>query len=100
MLQSYFLTYSGAEVDQEGLNERTPLHEAAEAGDKNYVELLLGIGANTVQRDSDDYTPYDFASTKNYTKVQLSSRHLYIVMISTICMQCLLLILILGSYRL
>ena len=61
--------YSDAEVDQEGPNERAPLHEAAEAGYKNIVELLLHKGADTVRRDSNDCTPYDLASKKNHTKV-------------------------------
>ncbi len=61
--------YSGAELNQEGENERTPLHEAAEAGHTNIVKWLIKKGADTVARDNNDLTPYDLAFQKGWKQV-------------------------------
>ena len=63
---------SGAEVDHEGQNKRTPLHEASDAGHPTITELLIKQGANPIPRDDSDSTPYDLAFHKGHTKVCLS----------------------------
>ena len=63
---------SGAEVDHEGQNKRTPLHEASDAGHPTITELLIKQGADPIPRDDSDSTPYDLAFHKGHTKVCLS----------------------------
>ena len=61
---------SGARVDDEGVGQRTCLHEVAELGDVDIVELLLkGAGADPIPRDVNDLTPYDMAYNKNNREV-------------------------------
>ena len=69
----YFSCFSsGAHVDDEGVSQRTCLHEAAELGDVELVELLLkGGGADPICRDSNDLTPYDLAYNKKNREVRL-----------------------------
>lgn len=65
-----FFFSSGARVDDEGVSQRTSLHEAAELGDVDLVELLLkGGGADPIPRDVNDLTPYDMAYNKNHKEV-------------------------------
>lgn len=63
---------SGANVDDEGMSQRTCLHEAAELGDVELVELLLkGGGADPIVRDTNDLTPYDLAYNKKRKEVHV-----------------------------
>ena len=63
--------YSGADANAKGIDDRTPLHEAAEAGDLHTVELLLKEleKAETVERTRIDATPYDLAYKKGHSEV-------------------------------
>ena len=63
---------SGAEVNHEGQNKRTPLHEASDAGHPTITEVLIKQGADPIPRDDNDSTPYDLAFHKGHTKVCLS----------------------------
>ena len=66
---------SGADVDHEGGNGRTPLHEASEAGYNGITELLVGEGrADPIPRDNDDATPYDLAFNNGYKEVCVCAR--------------------------
>ena len=63
-------THSGAEVDQEGADRRTSLHEASEAGHSNVTQLLIEEGgADPIARDDNDSTPYDLAFMKGHKEV-------------------------------
>ena len=63
---------SGAEVDQEGPESRTALHEASSRGHKAVVELLLQYSSDaTTARDT---TPYDLAQRKGHHEV---AKYLY-----------------------
>ena len=61
--------YRQALIDEDGAEDRTPLHEAAHAGHQDVVELLIRKGANGSLRDSSNATPYDLAYTKGHKKV-------------------------------
>ena len=60
----------GAEVDQAGENERTPLHEATETGHTTVVKWLIEKGADTLTRDNEDNTPYDLAFKQDNKEVR------------------------------
>lgn len=61
---------SGAQVDDEGVNQWTSLHEVAESGDVELMELLLKEGgADPISRDANNLTPYDIAYNKNNREV-------------------------------
>ena len=70
MLHCIFLNhYRGAEVDQEGPNQRTALHEAAHSGHVRVAEILVNNGADPVARDDGDSTPYDLAFQNGHKEV-------------------------------
>lgn len=46
------MTFRGAEVNWEGPEDKTPLHIAAEEGDRTATKLLLRYGANVRAKDS------------------------------------------------
>ena len=74
-----FFFSSGAHVDDEGVSQRTCLHEAAELGDVELVELLLkGGGADPICRDSNDLTPYDLAYKKKNREVCMHVLYVWI----------------------
>ena len=52
---------SGAQVDLEGANGRTPLHEAANAGHCEVIKVLMSNQADPMLRDSSNDMPYDLA---------------------------------------
>jgi uncharacterized protein len=58
----------GADVHQRGLNDYTPLHWAAGAGDLTLIELLLSRGADPfAQTNIDDYeTPLELAEGRGH----------------------------------
>ncbi len=63
-------SHSGADVEEESLDGRTPLHEASVAGHVSIAELLVREGgANPVPRDENDATPYDLAFSNGHKQV-------------------------------
>ena len=59
----------GAEVDQEGPDQRTALHEAACSGHVRVAEILVNNGADPVARDDSDCTPHDLAFQNDHKEV-------------------------------
>lgn len=55
------LSISDAAVNAPDLNERTPLHGAAESGSGNVARLLIDSGASKNARDTEGATPADAA---------------------------------------
>lgn len=62
----------GAEVDVEGEDDRTPLHDAADIGHKALVELLIRGGASLLRRDKHNNTPYGLAYERGHKEVSLT----------------------------
>ena len=64
---------SGANVDEENGVGRTPLHECAEEGQAEILDLLLKMGrAGPAFRDQNDFSPYDIAFSKRNSEVSVS----------------------------
>ena len=65
------LLASGADVNQRGLNDYTPLHWAAGQGDVRMVKTLLAYGADTEARTRiDDFeSPLEIAENAGHTEV-------------------------------
>ena len=61
----------GADVDQRGLDDFTPLHLAAAQGDLGAIDILLAHGAdpNTATRIDDYETPLEVAAAAGHTAV-------------------------------
>jgi ankyrin repeat protein len=61
----------GASPDQRGINDYTPLHEAAAQGDLRAVDLLLahGAGPDAVTRVDDPVTPWEIAAALGHRLV-------------------------------
>jgi ankyrin repeat protein len=61
----------GARVDQRGINDYTPLHQAASQGDLRLVDVLLahGADANDVTRIDDVETPLEVAARAGHGAV-------------------------------
>jgi ankyrin repeat protein len=61
---------SGANVQQRGVNDYTPLHYAAARNDVKLIQLLLSRGADPNARTGiDDYTtPFEEAENRNLTE--------------------------------
>jgi len=62
---------SGAQVDHEGRNKRTSLHEASDAGHSTIAEVLIKEGADPIPHDGTNSTPYDLAFHKGHKKVNV-----------------------------
>lgn len=62
---------AGADPDQRGINDHTPLHIAAGRGDRRALELLLEAGADPGLRTRiDEYeTPRDIARTRGHDHI-------------------------------
>ncbi len=56
-------------MDEEGADDRTPLHNAADAGHKAITELLVNKGASVSRRDKNNDTPYDIAYERGHKEV-------------------------------
>ena len=54
-----------------GADDRTPLHDAADAGYKPVVKLLINEGANLSKRDSNNASPYILAYEKKHKEVKI-----------------------------
>lgn len=55
------LLEAGADPNKADLNKICPLHTAAEYGNRNVIEMLLGCGASLDALDHEGKTPYDWA---------------------------------------
>ena len=60
---------SGAKVNVEAANGRTPLHEASIVGDSEMVELLIHKGADVLSRDNGGFTSYELAFRRGHKDV-------------------------------
>ena len=60
---------SGAKVNTEAANGRTPLHEASIVGDSEMVELLIHKGADVLSRDNGGFTSYELAFRRGHKDV-------------------------------
>ena len=63
------LPFSGAQVDFEGTNMSTPLHEAAEAGQIDCVRLLLQRKADPMRKNKQHQTAYELAFNNRHHTV-------------------------------
>ncbi len=59
----------GVPVDACGMNNKTPLHVAAEKGYREVVELLIHAGADSKAVDLDKWTPLHFAAAYGHKEV-------------------------------
>ena len=62
-------THRGADVRPFSSDGRTALHEAAQGGHHQVVELLVRKGADVMAMDDSDSTPYDMAFRNNHVQV-------------------------------
>lgn len=65
----HLVVHSGAKVNEEAANGRTPLHEASVVGDSEMVELLIQKEADVLTRDDSGFTPYQLAFRKGHKDV-------------------------------
>ena len=65
------LLAAGAEVDQRGVNDYTPLHFAAAQGDARAVDMLLAAGADPdeITRIDDRETPLEVAAAAGHSAI-------------------------------
>ena len=61
--------HAGAYVNARDHRKRTPLHVAAEEGEKEVVKCLLSKKADTMIADLDGNTPVDLAAKKQHKEV-------------------------------
>ena len=55
-------------MNYEGMKLRTPMHEAAEAGHADIVELLLQRGADPHRKCKSNKNAYELAFAKNHQR--------------------------------
>ena len=63
------LIAKGAKVNIRTIDMRTPLHNAAEAGNKYAVELLISKGADINVKDDSNCTPFFNALVKGHQEI-------------------------------
>jgi ankyrin repeat protein len=63
------LLEKGADVNIKTLDGRTPLHNAAEAANKNVVELLISKGAKVNVKNDSDCTPFFYAVVRGHKEI-------------------------------
>ena len=59
----------GADINQKGTFDSTPLHVAAERGDLDIVKLLIELGADPSIKTFSGKTAEDFAREKNNSEI-------------------------------
>ena len=59
----------GADVDATSGGGFTPLHSAAQSGDQELVDMMLGAGAERAPRTAKAVTPGDLAEQQGHTIV-------------------------------
>ena len=61
--------HAGASVNARNHRKRTPLHVAAEEGEKELIKFLLSKKADAMITDLDSNTPVDLAAKKQHKEI-------------------------------
>ncbi len=70
-----FLIGKGADVNEKDENGVTPLHKAAENGNKGIAEILISKGAKVNERDAHGKTSLQYADKEDKKMIELLMKH-------------------------